>query len=36
MWSYVAPLREMRFVIDEVLRIPEGWAALRAGTTRKR
>ena len=29
MWSYVPPLREMRFVIDEVLRLPEQWAAWR-------
>jgi alkylation response protein AidB-like acyl-CoA dehydrogenase len=29
MWKYVPPLREMRFVIEEVLRIPERWPALQ-------
>jgi alkylation response protein AidB-like acyl-CoA dehydrogenase len=28
-WKYVPPLREMRFVIEEVLRIPERWPALQ-------
>ena len=27
MWHYVAPLREMRFVIEQVLQAPESWAA---------
>jgi alkylation response protein AidB-like acyl-CoA dehydrogenase len=29
MWSYVPPLREMLFVIGDVLRIPGTWPALR-------
>ena len=29
MWKYVPPLREMRFVIEEVLRIPERWPMLQ-------
>jgi len=29
MWSYVPPLREMRFVIEEVLRIPQRWPSLQ-------
>ncbi|MPV66802.1 acyl-CoA dehydrogenase [Burkholderia sp. BE17] len=29
MWRYVPPLREMRFVIEEVLRIPERWPVLQ-------
>jgi alkylation response protein AidB-like acyl-CoA dehydrogenase len=28
MWSYVPPLREMRFVIEEVLHAPERWGRL--------
>ncbi len=30
MWHYVPPLRDMRFVIDEVLRAPQAWAAMPA------
>jgi alkylation response protein AidB-like acyl-CoA dehydrogenase len=29
MWKYVPPLREMRFVIEEVLRIPQRWPVLQ-------
>jgi len=30
MWHYAPPLREMRFVIEDLLRLPEQWAALPA------
>ena len=30
MWSYEAPLRDMQFVIEEVLDAPAGWAAMPA------
>ena len=30
MWSYQAPLREMRFVIEDVLRAPDAWRATPA------
>jgi alkylation response protein AidB-like acyl-CoA dehydrogenase len=30
MWQYDPPLRDMRFVIDEVLRAPEAWAGMPA------
>lgn len=40
MFSYTPPLRDMRFVIEDVLQAPAAWAAmpafaeLDAGTTR--
>jgi len=30
MWTYTAPLRDMRFVIEEVLRAPEAWSGMPA------
>ena len=30
MWSYTAPLREMRFVIERVLEAPASWRACAA------
>ena len=30
MWAYVPPLRDMRFVIDEVIGAPAAWAGMPA------
>ena len=30
MWQYEAPLRDMRYVIEDVLGLPEQWAAVPA------
>jgi alkylation response protein AidB-like acyl-CoA dehydrogenase len=30
MWSYTPPLRDMQFVIEDVLQAPAGWAAIPA------
>ena len=29
MWQYTPPLRDMRFVIDEVLQAPAAWPAMQ-------